>query len=238
MKSVLLVEDNEITQEIVKTSLKTVCELTICGSVLEARAAAEAHAYDLILLDLNLPDGDGFDFYVGVRTLETYRQTPILFLTSRGDTEDKVRGFSMGAEDYIVKPFNPLELQARVSARLRKLESAQTHADQFNIGPFHIRSGSQKISLITPEGDLKLELTGNQFKILFYLIRKMDHVVAREELLKDIWGSDVNVSARTIDTHIYAIRRELGNWSKLITSVPGKGFRLSLKQALEKKPSA
>jgi two-component system phosphate regulon response regulator PhoB len=134
--------------------------------------------------------------------------------------------------------FHPLELQARVSARLRKLEDAQTHADQFNIGPFHIRTGSQKISLITPDGDLKLELTGNQFKILFYLIRRMDQIISREELLKEIWGADVNVSARTIDTHVYAIRRELGVWSKLITSVPAKGFRLSLKQVLEKKPSA
>lgn len=236
MKRVLLVEDNTLTQEIVKSSLAHECDVTICATLAQARDAAAKGTFDMILLDLNLPDGDGFDFSIQVRTVESHRTTPIIFLTSRGETEDKVKGFSLGADDYIVKPFDVKKFQARVGARLKKAETSQS--GDFKVGPFHVRLTLQKIELQDAGASRALELTTNQFKILIYFLRNQNRVVSRDELLKQIWGHDVNVSARTIDTHMSAIRRELADASKMIKAVPGQGFRFELRQSQSGKATA
>lgn len=231
MNRVLLVEDSIPTQTLVRSALKDVCEIVTADSIAAATVVL-SDDFDLILLDINLPDGDGFSLYEKIRAVERFKLTPILFLTARLELEDKVRGFSLGADDYIVKPFDITELRMRISAKLKNLAAREAKADTFTIGPFEIKTGIQKISMQLPSGkQKKLELTANQFKVLFYLLRNEDKVVSREELLKEIWTEGVHVTDRTIDTHIYAIRRELGDLSKSITSVHGKGYRFSLKPA-------
>lgn len=231
MKTVLLVEDSPVTQSIVRAALKEVCRLETADSVAAAADVVNAHAFDLILLDINLPDGDGFQVYELIRTIEKYKATPILFLSARVDVEDKVRGFSLGADDYIEKPFDITVLRARIAAKLKNLtERAVTDIVKF--GPFEVKVAAQKISIHGPDkAELKLELTGNQFKVLYHLLRHQDKVVTREDLLNEVWGGDVHVTGRTVDTHIYAIRRLLGDWKWTIQSIHKKGYKLSFNEA-------
>jgi DNA-binding response OmpR family regulator len=235
MNRILLVEDSPVTQSIVRSALKEVCEVETADCVAAATVAIEAGAYDLIILDINLPDGDGFQVYEKVRSIERFKLTPILFLTARVEREDKVRGFTLGADDYIVKPFDVVELRVRISAKLKNLQARENSVDNFVLGPFEVKAGSQKISLKHKSGEeTKLELTANQFKVLYYLLRNEDKIVTRAELLREVWGDGVHVSDRTIDTHVYAIRRLLGEFSKSIHSVHGQGYRFSLKPGAQK----
>ncbi len=143
----------------------------------------------------------------------------------------KVRGFNLGAEDYIVKPFQLLEFQARISAKLRNLAAASTRtpSDYVEFGPFAVNLAAQKITLKQNQSAKELELTSNQFKVLYYFLRHEGKIVSREDLLKEIWGNKVHVSDRTIDTHIYSIRQELGTDQNFLQSVHGKGYRLTVK---------
>lgn len=223
-----MVEDSQVTISIVKAALKDVCDLTIAETIGGGLEAIAKHSFDLILLDINLPDGNGFDAYAKIRELEHYKLTPILFLTARIELEDKVRGFSLGADDYIVKPFDLVELKMRIAAKLKNL-SARKSASEITFGPFEVSVAAQRVSVKDETGSgRKLELTSSQFKLLFHLLRNENRTVSRDEILKEVWGSEVNVSDRTVDTHVYAIRRELGSLKKLLLSVHGKGYRLTL----------
>ncbi len=234
MSPVLLVEDSVVTQSIVRAALKDVCELHVADCVAAAMEAVRNQRFDLILLDINLPDGDGFDVYARIRAIEYYKLTPILFLTARVDLEDKVRGFSLGADDYIVKPFEIVELKMRIAAKLNNLKARKT-AHEITFGPFEVNVAAQKISVQEGEGSArKLELTSSQFKLLYHLLRNENKTISREEILKDVWGEEINVTDRTVDTHIYAIRRELGPMKKMIRSVHGKGYRFSQKASVKK----
>jgi DNA-binding response OmpR family regulator len=229
MNRVLLVEDSHVTQSIVRSALKDVCDLTTADCVAAAVEAVDKGEFDLIILDINLPDGDGFQVYERIRSIERFKLTPILFLTARIELEDKVRGFSLGADDYIVKPFDVTELRLRIAAKLKNLEAREASADFFVHGPFEVKVAAQKIMLRADGKEKQLNLTANQFKVMFYLLRNEDRVISREELLREVWGEGVHVSDRTVDTHVYAIRRQLGNYATTITSVHGQGYRFSLK---------
>lgn len=234
MSPVLLVEDSHVTQSIVRAALKDVCDLTAVDTVaLAIETVREAH-FDLILLDINLPDGDGFEVYAKIREIERFKLTPILFLTARLDLEDKVRGFALGADDYIVKPFDVVELKMRISSKLKNLSVRKT-VTELNFGPFEVSVAAQKVMFKESTGEArKLELTSSQFKLLFHFLRNEGKTISREEILKDVWGEEINVSDRTVDTHIYAIRQQLKTHKKMIHSVHGKGYRFSLKGALKK----
>lgn len=235
MPKILLVDDSSVTQTLVVSALKEVCEVCAVARAAEAVEAATVQDFDLILLDVNLPDGSGFDIYNRIREIERHRLTPILFLTGRIQREDKVKGFSLGADDYIVKPFDLVELQMRISAKLKNL-AAREASDVFDQGPFEIRPGAQKINLRLEDGsERKIELTASQFKVLYYLIRNVEKTVTREELLKEVWSDNTHVSGRTVDTHIYALRKLLGPYSKMIQSVHRKGYRLSFSTEKAKK---
>lgn len=238
-KSILLIEDSQVMQMIVRSALKGICAVSVAGTAEQGLSLSREQSFDLILLDVNLPDRGGFEIYDDLRAEEKHKLTPILFITAQGRREDKVRGFSLGADDYIVKPFDVVEFKVRIAAKLRNLvqnrAAAQVPGDVFDLGPFHVKVGAQRIS-IREEGreEQALDLTGNQFKILFYLLRHEKQIVSRDELLREIWGEDVHVSDRTVDTHVYAIRKHLGGYSKLLRSIHGKGYCFTLNKKAPK----
>lgn len=225
---ILLIEDSTITQALVMSALKDICQIETAGDGAQAVHLLAKSEFDLILLDVQLPDIDGFALYEKIREIENSKETPIMFLTAQGDIEQRVKGFSLGADDYVVKPFQLIEFHARVAAKLRNIETASRRppADSMNIGPFRINIGAQKILLREGGAYRELDLTGNQFKVLFYLLRHEGKMVKREELLKEIWGDKVHVSDRTIDSHVYAIRQTLGTGQNYLRSVHGKGYCL------------
>ena len=174
-----------------------------------------------MLLDVTLPDGDGYHVFESLRGEGLGAEIPVVFLTGRGEPRDKVRAFDLGADDYVVKPFEPLELRARVEARLAKRPSPTV----LMRGPLRIDPTRMRVELV--EGGA-LDLTPNEFRVLFRLAKEPGRARSRDELLQALWG-DTAVTPRTIDTHIYSIRTKLGPHRGHIETVSRVGYRFSEK---------
>jgi len=185
-----------------------------------ALAAHAARRADLIVLDLMLPHLDGFEV---LRTLRDRKdEVPVLLLTARGEETDRVKGLSLGADDYLVKPFSVLELMARVKAILRRTRPVDR--------PTLLRSGPFQFNLPRLEArrdGRPLELTPREFRLLEILISHAGRTHSRKELLQLAWEPDARPSARTVDVHIANLRRKLGEESgaSWITTVGGEGYR-------------
>jgi DNA-binding response OmpR family regulator len=176
---------------------------------------------DLILLDLMLPDADGFEICSSLKKDTRFSAIPIIMLTAKGQETDKVTGLDLGADDYITKPFSPREFVARVKAVLRRSghedEKAITIGDSFVIDP-------QRFEVNTGEGPVPL--TQAEFRILYLLASNKGRVFTREKILDYLWGSEKAVLDRTVDVHIKNLRDKLGACGKLITNIRGVGYKL------------
>lgn len=220
---VLVVEDSVDSQELVTLLLKDICHLTVVGSVEGALKAVRNKKFDLFLMDVMLEDGDGFTLTKKLRELPASQNTPVIFMTSKGALQDKAKGFELGAEDYIVKPFDPAEFQLRVESRLKKIK-AQNSSQELVRGNLRLEVPLQKAYLNNEKSPL--DLTPIQFKILFSLISREPEILSREQLTQIIWGDNVQVG-RSLDTHITALRKKLGSTGASIQSVYGQGYRFS-----------
>ena len=224
---ILLVEDSPEVQIVVRHALGRKYSLTTALTSAEATHVLDQDSFSLILLDIELPDEDGFKLCAKLKLDEKHKNTPIIFLTGRHHISDKIMGFSLGAEDYIVKPFDPLEFTARIDSKMRRAQDQQQFNETYIVEPFKINLPTQKAFLITDSGDQDLNLTQIEFKLLTLLTRKEDQVFSREQILNTLWGHNVSVSDRTIDTHIYTLRKKMGFASQFIQSVPRMGYRFS-----------
>jgi DNA-binding response OmpR family regulator len=217
----LVVEDEVELQRLLVTNLQyegfSVEVASDGGPALEAH---ERHRADLILLDLMLPGTDGFE------VLETLRQrndsVPVLMLTARGAEADRVKGLSLGADDYMIKPFSILELVARIRAILRR---TKTPAPSRNVtfGPFEF----DFTAMTACKGGLSLELTSREMRILEVLVTYPGQTHSRSDLLRLAWEQDARPSPRTVDVHVANLRKKLGDDEKrhLIATVGGEGYR-------------
>lgn len=224
----LVIEDAKSTQLIIRGILAADYDLTFADTLAEARACLAENTFNLILLDVELPDGIGFDLLTEL--VETHPDLPVLLITARTNTTDKLMGFSLGAEDYISKPFEPLELKARVDIRLRRKTKA-SNKDLLVLGEMTLLIPQQQVQIheATP-----IELTPLEFKLLYQFATHVDHVLSRDQLINAVWGSKVTVIDRTIDTHICNLRRKLGEISYEIKAVLGEGYRFK-KRAKQRK---
>ena len=233
MSEILLVEDSPEFQLLVKKSLGDGQRLTTVGTAAEARRALAEKRFDLVILDITLPDGDGFELCTELRQEAGTADTPILFLTGRNSVTDKVNGFQRGGDDYVVKPFEPLEFRARVEARLRRkaaLPSKETLEGHISRGDLKVSVAYQKAFLAENRGDRDLGLTPIEFKLLFYFMRNEGSIVSRQQLLAAVWGNDVHVIDRIIDRHVCSLRQKLSNRASYIETVPRAGYRFSLER--------
>jgi len=186
--------------------------------------AARAFKPDLIVLDVMLPGLDGLEL---LSTLRRESQVYVILLTSRAEETDKVIGLSMGADDYLTKPFSPRELVARVKAALRRIRSsAPAEADVITTRRLRIDSGSRKAWL----DDHEIELTTIEFDLLRTLAENRGRVLSREQLLQQVWGYDFYGEARVIDVHVGHLRQKLGG-GDLIATIRGVGYRLDDQEA-------
>jgi two-component system phosphate regulon response regulator PhoB/two-component system alkaline phosphatase synthesis response regulator PhoP len=179
---------------------------------------------DLIILDLMLPDLDGLEICKRLKKDDRTAGIPILILTAKGDETDVVLGLELGADDYMVKPFSPKELVARVRAVLRRPKGAGSEAGpKWRIGNIlEIDDREHAVRV----GDRKVELTATEFAILMVLIRNPGWVFSRDQLMDKIWGEDKAALDRTIDVHVKNLRDKLGEAGRLIKSVRGVGYKL------------
>jgi two-component system, OmpR family, response regulator RegX3 len=212
---VLVVEDEPTIAEPLAEGLRREgFAVTVASTGAEALAAGES---DIVLLDLRLPDVDGLDV---CRRLRERSDVPIIVVTARGEEADRVVGLELGADDYVVKPFGLRELIARIRAVTRRARQPSS-AGPIHIGPVEV---DERARHVTVHGE-EIELTPKEFDLLVALARDPGTVVSRRRLLEEVWQTTWYGSTKTIDVHMAALRRKLGDPS-LIETVRGVGFRL------------
>ncbi|KQL40165.1 MULTISPECIES: response regulator transcription factor [Bacillaceae] len=175
--------------------------------------------YDLLILDIMMPIMDGWTLCKKIRETSN---VPVIFLTAKGEEWDKVNGLKMGADDYIVKPFSPGELIARVDAVLRRTKN--TDASVLQIGQIKINEKSRNAFV----SDKPLSLTLKEYDLLLFFCKNQDHVFSREQILEKVWGFDYFGTARTVDTHIKTLRIKLGQDADYISTVWGVGYKFGI----------
>jgi DNA-binding response OmpR family regulator len=219
----LVVEDEEDLAEGLRVGLaRTGYAVDVALDAAEAYDRLTVHEYDLMLLDVNLPDGDGFTLCRSLRNGDV--DTPgdgdlrVLMLTARGGLDDRVRGLDEGADDYLVKPFALAELLARVRALLRR-DTAGTSA-VLTVGEIVLDVARHTVTL----GGARLTLTPKEFGVLEYLMTRPGHVVSSEELLEHVWDANADPFTQTVRVTVGTLRRKLGEGS--IETVVGRGYRL------------
>src|ERR1044071_9827854 len=178
---------------------------------------------DLILLDVMLPDTDGFDLCRQIRQSAVLARVPVIFLTARSDEVDRVLGLEIGGDDYMTKPFSPRELMARVKAHLRR-EALDAQPPSLEIGPFRLERTARRVFLASRE----LELTPTEFNLLEFFLTHAGRAYSRDQLLEAVWGEQRYVTRRTVDVHVRRLREsieEQPDTPRYLTTVRGFGYR-------------
>ncbi len=228
MEKILIVEDAQDFQIIISRTLSKF-QLTIVSSSEEASQAVYREQFDLIILDLGLPGKSGYEFLTDLQDDEKTKDIPVICVTGKAEITDKTTAFSLGADDYIVKPFNPIELKARVEGRLSKLRRRKKDEHLFFIGKIKIDKSLHQVYLIDENGaENEIDVTQTEFKILCYLAKRVGQVYSRDQLLVGVWGENANVLERVVDVHVCSLRKKLKRYSHYIRAVPGYGYSISL----------
>lgn len=215
---ILIVEDDENVARYIQTCLRMgQYRSEVCGDGREALKRLAEERFDLILLDIMLPGLDGFEVQERIRD----RKIPIIFLTAMGDVADKVRGLKAGAEDYIVKPFEVMELLVRIEVVLRRCGRPKEADASFTYGELVIDTEQH---IVKRAGEV-VALTPKEFEVLSYFIKYQGIVISRERLLADLWEIYYQGETRTVDTHVQQVRKKLGLKDKLV-AVPKYGYKL------------
>ena len=184
-----------------------------------AISLCRTHQYDLIIMDVMMPELDGFS---ACREIRKTSQAPVIMLSARGEEYDRIHGFELGVDDYVVKPFSPRELMMRVGAILKRSgAAAEPVRDVVTIGSLTVDFTAR---LVTLSGE-PLDLSPKEYDLLFYMVRNRGIALTREKLISEVWGYDFFGDDRTLDTHIKLLRRRLGNMADRITTLRGVGYR-------------
>ena len=194
----------------------------------DALRAAREERPALLVLDLMLPGTSGFEVIEQLRANESTRDIAVLMLTARREEPDRIRGLSLGADDYLTKPFSPQELVLRVGAILRRTAAAgaPSSGDVLTIGPIRIDRAAHRVAVDGRE----VELTPTEYKLLFTLAERRGRVQARAHLLETVWEAAPDIQTRTVDMHVQRLRAKLGVAGELIETVRGFGYRLRVPQ--------
>jgi two-component system, OmpR family, phosphate regulon response regulator PhoB len=184
---------------------------------------------DLVVLDLMLPDISGIDVCRQLRSNERTRRTPVLMLTARGEENDRVRGFEVGADDYVTKPFSVRELMLRVRALLRRASGKEAGASEGTFGALRVDNAAHRVWVEKSE----VVLTALEFRLLGAFLERKGRVQTRDALLADVWDIHADVTTRTVDTHVKRLREKLGPAGDYIETVRGVGYRFKSSPAEE-----
>lgn len=198
-------------------------EVTEAGDGMEAVEICRKEQFDIIIMDIMMPELDGFS---AVKEIRKTSDTPVIMLSARGEEYDKLHGFEIGIDDYVVKPFSSKEIMMRVNAILRRIHKTagseeQSSHDIFKKDSLEVDMTAYKVFI---DGILVC-LAPKEYELLFFLIRNKNIAVSREKLLNEIWGYDYYGDDRTLDTHMKLLRHSLGQYAGLITTIRGIGYR-------------
>ena len=189
------------------------------GDGMEAVNMAKATDYDLIIMDIMMPRLDGFS---ACKEIRKSKKTPVIMLSARGEEYDKLFGFELGIDDYVVKPFSPKELMARVKAVLARISASQPQLpERISFEGLEIDMAGREVYV----NGQKANMTPKEYDLLFYLVKNRNLALTRDQLLEEVWGYDFFGDDRTVDTHIKMLRNSLGEYRKFIVTLRGTGYK-------------
>jgi len=220
---ILVVDDEpDITALVAYHLAKAGFRVSTAANGPEALKAAREERPDVVILDVMLPGVSGYDVLAEMRRREETRDVGVILLTARREEADRIRGLSLGADDYLVKPFSPPELALRVNALLRRLGApAVASGSTITAGPIVIDRSSHRATV----GGQELELTATEYKLLLTLLERRGRVQSRPQLLETVWEAQPDIQTRTVDMHVQRLRAKLGDAGAMIETVRGFGYR-------------
>lgn len=224
MGLILLIEDDDDVALSIREVLEPEHKVMICKEAKKAPLLFSQMKFNLVLLDVMLSDGNGFDLLTRLRQNPNFQSIPVLFTTGQASTADQVLGFSLGAEDYIIKPIDPILFRVRVNAKIKKYSDNLN--SQFTLGDLKFDLLKQKLFLIQDQKETEVELTSLEFKLLQYFAHHEGQVFSRNQIMTAVWGENIYILDRTIDSHISRIRNKLKLSQYTIEPVHGVGYRM------------
>ena len=229
MYHILVVDDEARIRSIIKKYAEFEGhEVSEAGDGMEAVRLCRKEKYDIIVMDIMMPELDGFS---ACREIRKVTDTPIIMLSARGEEYDKINGFELGIDDYVVKPFSPKELMLRIEAIMKRTQKKPTAGDEAPKRPnviVELDGGGFRADLtarLVYIGGERVEMSPKEYDLLFYMLDNRNIALSREKLISEVWGYDFYGDARTLDTHIKLLRRSLGDYSRYIVTLRGVGYR-------------
>lgn len=221
MYHLLVVDDEENIRKLIRKYAEFEGHrVTEAADGMEAVRLCRENKYDIIILDIMMPELDGFS---ACREIRKTCDTPVIMLSARGEEYDRIHGFELGVDDYVVKPFSPKELMMRVTAIMNRV-NPQGEEHRRNVLTFEGLSIDLDARIVTVDGQ-RVELSPKEYDLLVYMAQNKNIALTREMLITNVWGYDFYGDDRTLDTHIKLLRRSLGPYSKFIVTLRGVGYR-------------
>lgn len=221
MKLLVVDDEEKIRKLIMKYARFEGYEVIEAENGMEAIERIHAGTYDLVILDVMMPELDGFS---AAREIRKESDVPIIFLSARGEEYDRIHGFELGVDDYVVKPFSPRELMMRVGAVLKRSRAASLKENEHECVKLENMVVDYTARQVTIDGT-EIELSPKEYDLLFYMVRNRGIALTRDRLISEVWGFDFFGDDRTLDTHIKLLRKQLGDYARYITTLRGVGYR-------------
>ena len=219
MPRMLVVDDEQMIRELIREYAEwSGFEVVQAEDGMEAVAKVKEQDFDIVIMDIMMPKLDG---YSACKEIKKIKEIPVIMLSARGEEYDKLFGFEIGVDDYVVKPFSPKELMARVKAVMNRVNGARKAEEVITYQGLCINFTAREVTI---DGE-KVSMTPKEYDLLFYLVKNMNIALSREKLLEEVWGFDFYGDDRTVDTHIKMLRNSLGPYRNLIVTLRGMGYK-------------
>ena len=222
----LLVVDDEVR---IRSIIKKYAEfeghtVTEAADGMEAVRLIRANEFDMVIMDIMMPELDGFS---ACREIRKHSTVPIIMLSARGEEYDKINGFELGIDDYVVKPFSPKELMLRIEAVMKRVKSRDVGVKKENL-VISLDGGGLRADvtarIVYIDGE-RIDMSPKEYDLFFYMLENRNIALSRERLISDVWGYDFFGDVRTLDTHIKLLRKSLGKYARMIVTLRGVGYR-------------
>lgn len=225
MYKILVVDDEEMIRRLITKYAAfeghTVAE---AGDGMEAVRMCREGDYDILIIDIMMPELDGFS---ACREIRKFSDIPIIMLSARGEEYDKINGFSLGVDDYVVKPFSPKELMLRIEAVMKRVRAAHKAEEASSTNEIVELGGLRAditARIVYIDGE-RVDMSPKEYELFFYMLKNRNIALSRDKLLSEVWGYDYFGDDRTLDTHIKLLRRSLGKYADYIVTLRGVGYR-------------
>ena len=227
MYRILTVDDEERIRALIRKYAEFEGhEVTEAADGMEAVKLCREKTFDIIIMDIMMPELDGFS---AVREIRKFSETPIIMLSARGEEYDKLNGFGLGIDDYVVKPFSPKELMMRIDAVMKRSRPAAAPAEnKHEIVEIEGLKADITARLDYVDGK-RVDMSPKEYDLFFYMLKNKGIALSREKLITEVWGYDFYGDDRTLDTHIKLLRKSLGEYARLIVTLRGVGYRFETK---------